>query len=141
MARGGGGGGGTDKTKPTLKALKLSSKRVRIGELAATTPTIRYTLSEAANVTLSVDHVTAGRKIGSRCVKAKRSNRRRKRCTRYVAAKPALKFANQAAGQRRIRFRRHLKPGAYRLTLRARDTAGNLSSRVRARITVLPRKR
>ena len=134
---GGGGGGGTDKTKPTLKALKLSSKRVRVGK----TLTIRYTLSETASVTLSVDHVTAGRKIGSRCVKAKRSNRRRTRCTRYVAAKPALKFANQAAGQRRIRFRRHLKPGPYRLTLRARDTAGNLSSRVRARITVLPRKR
>ena len=58
-----------------------------------------------------------------------------RRCTRYVAVKPALKFSNQAAGQRSIRFegrlsrRKTLKPGVYRLTLRARDAAGNLSSR------------
>ena len=85
--------------------------------------------------------------MGKRCVKAKRSNRRRKHCTRYVAVKPALKFTTRPPGQRSIHFegrlsrRKALKPGAYRLTLRARDTAGNLSSRVRARITVLPRKR
>ena len=88
------------RRSPRSRRCKLSSKRVRVGK----TLTIRYTLSETAKVTLSVDHVTAGRKVGSRCVKAKRSNRGRKRCTRYVAAKPALKFANQAAGQRRIRF-------------------------------------
>jgi hypothetical protein len=91
--------------------------------------------------------VTRGRKVGKRCVKAKRSNRRRKACKRYVAVKPALTFRNQAAGSRRIHFegrlsrRKTLKPGVYRLTLRARDLAGNRSSPLRARVEVLPRKR
>jgi hypothetical protein len=142
-----------DTTKPKLTKLRLSAKRFRIGRKLAsasavkTGTNVRYTLSEAATVTLSFERVTRGRKVGKRCVKAKRSNRRRKGCTRYIAVKPALKFANQAAGQRSIHFegrlsrRKTLKPGVYRLTLRARDTAGNLSRRVRARVTVLPRKR
>ena len=91
--------------------------------------------------------MTRGRKVGKRCVKAKRSNRRRKACKRYAAVKPALTFRNQAAGSRRIHFegrlsrRKTLKPGAYRLTLRARDLAGNRSAPLRARVEVLPRKR
>ena len=143
----------SDTTNPVLSTLKLSAKRFRLGSklpsVAAvrTGSTIRYTLSEAATVTLSFERVTRGRKVGKRCVKAKRSNRRRKACKRYAAVKPALSFANQAAGQRSIRFegrlnrRKTLKPGIYRLTLRARDRAGNRSAPLRARITVLPRKR
>jgi virginiamycin B lyase len=152
---GGGGGGGstTDTTKPKLSGLRLSAKRFRIGTklpsaaAVRTGLTIRYTLSEAATVSLSFERVATGRKVGKRCVKPKRSNRRRKRCRRYVVIKPAVPFANQAAGARRIRFegrlrrRKTLKAGPYRLTLRARDTAGNLSSPLRARIQVLPRKR
>jgi hypothetical protein len=142
-----------DVTKPKLSKLRLSAKRFRIGtklpSVAAvgTGVRIRYTLSEAATVSLSFERVTRGRKVGKRCVKAKRSNRRRKACKRYAAVKPALSFANQAAGQRSIRFegrlnrRKTLKPGVYRLTLRARDLAGNRSAPLRAKITVLPRKR
>jgi virginiamycin B lyase len=153
----GGGGGGTppptDIIKPRLGTLKLSAKRFRIGTKLAsasavrTGTTIRYTLSEAATVTLSFERVSAGRKVGKRCVKPRRGNRKRKRCTRYAAVKPALSFANQAAGARRIRFegrlsrRKTLKPGLYRLTLRARDAAGNGSAGVKARVTVLPKKR
>jgi hypothetical protein len=142
-----------DVTKPKLSKLKLSAKRFRLGGKLASAAavgtglTIRYTLSEAATVTLSFERVTRGRKVGKRCVKAKRSNRRRKACTRYAAVKPALTFRNQAAGSRRIHFegrlsrRKTLKPGVYRLTLRARDLAGNRSAPLRAKITALPRKR
>jgi hypothetical protein len=51
------------------------------------------------------------------------------------------------AGDHRLRFRgridlKHpLKPGRYRMTLRARDAAGNLSSPDRARFTLLRAKR
>lgn len=152
-AAGGGNPPPKDTTKPKLTKLRLSAKRFRIGRKLAsasavkTGTNVRYTLSEAATVTLSVERVSRGRKVGKRCVKAKRSNRRRKGCTRYAAVKPALKFANQAAGQRTIHFegrlsrRKTLRPGVHRLTLRGRDAAGNLSSRLRARVTVLPRKR
>jgi hypothetical protein len=142
-----------DTVKPKLSGLKLSAKRFRLGRklvsasAVATGTTIRYTLSEAAKVTLSFERVSKGRKVGKRCVKPKRSNRRRKACKRYAAVKPALSFANQAAGPRRIHFegrlsrRKTLKPGLYRLTLRARDAAGNTSKRLTARIELLPRKR
>jgi hypothetical protein len=152
-----GAGGGNpppkDTTKPKLSKLRLSAKRFRIGgKLASasavkTGTNVRYTLSEAATVTLSFARVTAGRKVGKRCVKPKRSNRRRKHCTRFVSVKPPLRFSAQAAGQRSIHFegrlsrRKTLKPGVYRLTLKARDTAGNVSKGLTARITVLPRKR
>ena len=60
--------------------------------------------------------------------------------------KPALSSPTRPPGSGSIRFRalsrrKTLKPGVYRLTLRARDAAGNLSSRLRARVDVLPRKR
>jgi len=150
---GGGNPPTKDTTKPKLSKLKLSAKRFRIGSKLATAAavrtgtTIRYTLSEAATVTLSFQRVSAGRKVGKRCVKPKRSNRRRKRCTRFAAVKPAVTFANQAAGARRIHFegrlsrRKTLKPGVYRLTLRARDTAGNRSTGLTSRITVLPKRK
>lgn len=155
LPAGGSGGGGspTDTTKPRLSRLRLSAKRFRIGRKLASASAVRtgtniaYRLSEAAAVSLSFERVTRGRKVGRRCVKAKRSNRSRKRCTRYVGVRPALTFANQAAGQRRIHFegrlsrRKTLKPGVYRLSLRARDAAGNRSGRLRARVSVLPRRR
>jgi hypothetical protein len=138
-----GGGGGGDSSPPRLSALRLSAKRFRVG--AGTT--IRYRLSEAATVTLSVQRVRPGRRVRGRCLKPKRRNRQARRCTRFAAVKPALTFRNQAAGQRRIRFsgrlsrRKALSPGPYRLTLRARDAAGNRSAPLRTRVLVLPRKR
>jgi hypothetical protein len=109
--------------------------------------TIRYRLSEASTVTLSFERVRPGRRVRGRCVKPNRRNGRARRCTRHVAVRPALTFRNQAAGARRIRFegrlgrRKTLKPGVYRMTLRARDLAGLRSAPLRTRITVLPRKR
>ncbi len=142
---GGPGGGGTDKAKPTVTKLRLSAKRLRLGGSGIT---IRYALSEGARVTLSFERVTSGRKVGGRCVKATRRNRTRKRCSRYAAVKPTLSFADQAAGPNTIAFkgrlsrRKRLSPGPYRLTLRARDEAGNSSKRLTARISVLsPRRR
>jgi virginiamycin B lyase len=150
---GGGGGGGNDTTRPQLSRLSVSAKRFRIGSgratasAVATGTTIRYRLSEASTVTLSFERVRPGRRVRGRCVKPTRRNRTRKRCTRHVTVKPGLTFGDQAAGQRRIRFegrlsrRKVLKPGVYRLTLRARDTAGLRSAPLRTRVTLLPRKR
>jgi virginiamycin B lyase len=141
---GGGGGGGSDTVKPALRALSLSTKRFRLGSKGTS---IRYRLSETATVKLSFESVRSGRKVGGRCVKPSKRNRARKRCRRYLALTRTLSYRNQAAGEHRIRFTgrlgkgKTLAPGAYRLTLRARDGAGNLSTRVRASFTLLPRKR
>jgi hypothetical protein len=150
---GGGGGGNTDTTRPRLSRLKLSAKRFRLGTKRATASavrtgtTIRYRLSEASTVTLSFARARSGRRVRGRCVKPTRRNIRGRSCTRYVAVKPALTFRNQAAGARRIRFegrlsrRKSLVAAVYRMTLRARDLAGLRSAPLRARVTILPRKR
>jgi hypothetical protein len=130
---GGGGGGVGDKVKPKLSGLRLSANRVRRGKRI----TIRYRLSERATVTLSVQRLRAGRKLRGRCVKPNGPKPDGKRCTRFVAAGRPLTYRNQPAGKRRIRFTRRLKPGAYRLTLRARDAAGNRSAALRARVRVV----
>jgi virginiamycin B lyase len=136
---GGGGGGGStsDTTKPKLSKLTLSARRVRKGG----TIRIRYTLSEPASVTLAVDSVLGGRKVGGRCVKVKRSNRKRKHCTRFVRIKPTIRLTDQKAGRRRLSFTARVRPGAYRLSLSARDKAGNRSPQLSARITVLPKRK
>jgi virginiamycin B lyase len=134
---GGGGAGTKDTVKPKLGTVRLSTVRPRSGG----TITIRYRLSEAATVTLVFRRALPGRKAGRRCVKPKRSNRGRKRCTRYVVVKPKLIFANQPAGPGTIRFTTRVKPGKYRLSLGARDAAGNRAKTFAVPISVRPRKR
>jgi virginiamycin B lyase len=135
---GGGGGGGTgDTTKPKLSKLRLSARRVRRGG----TIRIRYTLSEPASVTLTVARAVGGRKVGGRCVKAKRSNRNRKRCTRFVKAKPTIRQADRKAGQNRVSLTARMRPGPYRLSLTARDLAGNRSAQLSTRIEVLSKRK
>jgi hypothetical protein len=93
---------------------------------------LRFRLSEAAIVTLGFRRRVAGRRVGGRCVKPTRANRRRKRCARYVAAGSLTRTS--ILGANRVRFtgrigRRPLKLGRYRLTARARDVAGNIGVR------------
>jgi hypothetical protein len=79
-------------------------------------------------------------------VKPTLRNRSRPRCTRLVAVRGSVSRPVQA-GSRRIRFagrlsrRQSLKPGRYRMTLTARDAAGNVSSPDRVRFRLLPRRR
>lgn len=143
---------GGDKVAPVLRHLKLSARRFRLGSrlpsasAVGTGTTLRFELSERATVTLSFAKASRGRRAGGRCVKRKRRNRARRRCTRYVRVKPKLSLAGQQAGKRRIRFAgrltrsKSLRPGAYRLTLTARDAAGNVSTPRRARFKLLPKR-
>ncbi|HYN52270.1 MAG TPA: hypothetical protein VES62_15225 [Thermoleophilaceae bacterium] len=138
--------------RPVVSGLTLSPKRFRLGRrlpsasAVKTGTTIRYNLSEASTVTLSFARAFPGRRAGGRCVKPRRRNRTRRRCTRYVSVKRKLTFPGQAAGARRISFagrltrRKSLRPGPYRLNLRARDAAGNSSLPVRTKFRLLPRK-
>ena len=77
---------------------------------------ISVTLSEAATVTFRVTRLVAGRWV-----------RQRGRIVRELApGTTRLRYRGRLAG-------RTLRPGRYRLLVRARDAAGNLSSRRRAR--------
>jgi virginiamycin B lyase len=141
---GGGGGGAADTKRPEIGPLRLSARRLRLGRSIA----LRFTLSEAADVTLSADRALAGRRVDGRCVKPRRRNRTRRRCTRYLRLRPSLSFPDRPAAKTqkltfdgRLSKRRILTPGRYRLGLTARDAAGNTSRRLVVGIVVLPRRR
>jgi hypothetical protein len=95
---------------------------------AATRGTVvTYADSQVATTTLTVQRPTQGRRKGAACVKAKKRPPKAKRCTRYVKA-GSFSHAD-TAGPNRFRFTgrvggRKLKPGAYRLRVVARNSAG-----------------
>ncbi len=68
--------------------------------------------------------------MGRTCRAPTRSNRRKRRCTRYVTVgtlkRRGLQGVNRVVFTGRI-GRRALKPGSYRATATAKDAAGNVS--------------
>jgi hypothetical protein len=137
---GGGGGGGADKTAPKITALRMSRKVFRRGtalpHIAARTPpvgtTISFSVSELSRTTFKFERVLSGRRVGKRCLAPTKRRAHRRRCTRYVAARPSLVYTT-AAGSHKLDFagrltrRAKLKPGKYRLSVTSKDAAGNTS--------------
>jgi hypothetical protein len=92
---------------------------------------ISYSLSEPSSVTFTVERRNKGRKVARKCVRPRRSNRRKKACTRWVKVKGSF-GATGRAGTNTLLFRgriggRKLAPGRYRLDGRATDPAKNAS--------------
>lgn len=108
-----------DTTRPDVTGFRVTRGVFRLGGLGTV---IRFTLSEDATVTIRF-----ARRVGGRW-------RRVRRVMRFQSA----------AGAHRLRFRgrfdlKHpLTPGRYRMTLTARDGAGNVSAPDRARFRLLP---
>lgn len=140
---------------PVVSKLRLSAKRFRVGKArtpvaaqkrrgkrAAAGTTIRFRLSEAADVRISFERKAAGRRNGGRCVKPKPRLRSKKLCTRWVKAGKALTRKGLGAGPQKAAFsgrigRRALKPGGYRLTTVATGAAGAKSKPKRVSFTVV----
>ena len=102
------------------------TKRVRVGT------TVSYTLSDAATTTFTVQKAVKGKRVGGKCVAAKRANRRKPSCTRYVSLRGSFARAGQA-GPNQLRFTgrlrgRKLAPGRYRLTASAKNANGSSPS-------------
>jgi hypothetical protein len=126
---GGGTGGGPapDTIAPSIGEPTLAPKRFRVAARSTATVArvrrgtrIRYSLSEAATVELRSQRAVRDRRTGKR---------------RWVAAGRLRRTGS--AGANRVAFsgrigRRALRPGAYRLIVRATDAAGN-SAKARPR--------
>ncbi len=116
--------------------------RLAVAALAKKGTTFVYTLSEAGAVRFAIEQRLKGRRVGTRCRKPSKANRTRKACTRYVKIG---NFAQDgAAGSNRKKFsgkigKRKLRPGSYRATLRASDSAGNKSTVKRLAFKVVRR--
>jgi DNA-binding beta-propeller fold protein YncE len=125
-----------DTTAPTVSRLSITHRVFAVAKAAtpvsarARGTSFRFALSEPASVTISIKRALPGRRVGKHCVKRNAHNRHRRACTRFVAA-GTLRRGEQA-GNDSVRFsgrieKRALKPGKYRATITATDTAGNAS--------------
>jgi hypothetical protein len=125
-------------TAPTISAVSLSRTTFAIGsllpKLSRKTPvgtTISFRVDQQSTTTFAFSAKKKGFKVGKRCKARAPKGRRAKRCTRFVrvggfrVATPAGSHKERFQG--RISRRRTLRPGRYRLTLTATDSAGNQS--------------
>jgi hypothetical protein len=137
------GTAGTNKPKgqpAKISKITLSAKRWRRGSRlpsiakAKVGTTISFVLDEDAQVTLSFQKVTKGRRAGRKCVKTTPGNRTKRSCTRYVtagrtAALSAKVGTSRVRFQGRLRGSKRLALGRYRVVVNTHDAAGNRSTR------------
>jgi hypothetical protein len=148
---GGPGASPGDTTRPNLR-LVASRRRFRVGRAAMPArgnaiaaakkapqgTTLTLTLSEPAQVRFEVLLRATGRRVGKRCVKPTRANR--KRCTRLVSKG---RFTRSApAGRSRVKWsgrigRKALNRGRYLLRAVPTDTAGNKGTTRSLAITIV----
>ncbi len=124
---------------PVLSALSLKNKKFRVGPkataISAAAPVgtvFRLTLSELSTVKIAIQRKLPGRKVKGKCVKPRRANRKRPKCTRFVPKGTLTR--KQKNGKIKIAFsgrigKKALSRGAYRALLTATDAAGNSSKR------------
>jgi DNA-binding beta-propeller fold protein YncE len=144
--------GSADTTAPVISAFSLSNKRFRVGpgrtaiaaaQRARRGTKLRFTLSERADVSISIQRRLPGRRVGSRCRKPTRKLRGRRHCIRYGSAR-VLTRRDRDAGRNSISFsgrigRKALARGSYRVTVVATDDAGNRSKARRALFSLVRR--
>lgn len=148
-AAGANAGGGRDTAAPVLTAARLSPRRFRVGRSATAVAAgvrrgtvLRYRSSEAATLTLLVERAGPGRRAAGtrRTCRAVARRPRTRACTAYRRAGVLTRRIRAGTGRTALSGRigrRRLAAGSYRLTLTARDAAGNRSRPVRLAFTVV----
>ena len=105
--------GPCDLTPPAVSGLKVRGGKVS------------YSLSEASTVSLLLEKKLAGRRVAGKCVAQTRKNRAKPRCPRFRAIGRSFSAAPATSAPDSVALPGRLGPGVYRLTLSARDAAGN----------------
>jgi hypothetical protein len=125
-----------DTLAPAVSGIRVAPKKWRLAKAApakrSAVPvgtTISFELSEPARATIGFERIRPGKRVGKKCAKPTKGNGMRKSCTRYVSA--GTLGVTATGGPNRFRFTgqvsrtRRLPLGSYRLTVGARDAAGN----------------
>lgn len=152
---GGGGPPVRDTTAPVLRSVKLTRTRfratrassaaagIRVSRIGRGTE-LRFISSEAGRLSVSIERALPGRRSGKgrkrRC-RVVSHKVRHGGCTAF--RKSTTIKQNIRAGRGRVRItgrirRRKMPAGHYRLTVTARDKAGNVSRGIRRNFTILP---
>jgi hypothetical protein len=115
------------------KRFRIKTKGAVIAQRAHPGTIIRLNLSEAANVTFTISKAFRGKITKGVCKKAGRSNRKNRRCTKYILVKTFM--LNLASGHNEFFFSGRyrdakgkvgtLRPGPFRMSATAVDGAGN----------------
>jgi hypothetical protein len=141
---------------PILSAASLSRKTFAVGgaSVAAISKRrraprgtrIRTTVSEASNLTFTVERRLNGRRVGRSCLPATKKRRRHPRCPRYVRkgafTTKAQAGANSTPWSGRLRRGKRLaalRPGRYRLRVQAIDSVGQPSTERRLVFRIVKR--
>lgn len=131
---------GGDHVSPVISGLRVTPRVAPPGARSA--PVLSFTLSEPAQVTVTVERLLAGRRAGGRC-RAPGRSRSGAACT--LVRKVASAQSAGKAGTVRVALRgargRALGVGRYRVTVRAVDAAGNRGGPARAALVVRARRR
>ncbi len=108
--------GACDTTPPGVTGLKVANAKK-----------VSYSLSEAATVSFKVEKKSKGRKVGNKCVKQTAGNKAKKSCALF---KQVASFSGPGnVGANKASIPKKLGPGTYRLTITARDVAGNVTTK------------
>jgi hypothetical protein len=103
---------------------------------------LRYTLTQEASVTFTVERKTAGRREGGTCRRTTARNRKGAPCTIWVPqgspVVAAVEGANSTPFSGKI-GRKALKPGSYRVRAVATDAVGNESAEKRVKLKIVKR--
>ncbi len=93
--------------------------------------TIRYKLSEKAKVAFTLQGKSPGRKLGKKCKRKTKANAGKRKCTRFRTVGKLSARGKAGKNARRLPAKlkgKRLKPGPYRLTAVAIDSAGGKSA-------------
>ena len=142
-----GAGAAIDKKAPALSMPKLRPTTFRAARRGASIAvavgtTITYKLDEAARVRFTVQKRRALSRVCKRRLAKQSRHRTGVRCRRWISLKGSFAKAS-AAGVSSLRFTgrlrgRRLRPGSYRLVVRATDRAGNVTKPRRPAFHIVP---
>jgi len=130
----------TDRTAPVLTNAKLSRTRLK----ARQGTVLRVDVSEAARLIITIESAHSGVRGGSKhkptCKATKQRSTAKKACTAFVRDGSLQRTVQ--AGTAKVAFSgrlgsKRLAPGRHRMTIVARDAAGNISKPVTLRFTVV----
>jgi hypothetical protein len=140
----------TDAVSPQISGLKLTPSAFRAAPAGASSSVkgkaalgsrVSFTLSEAAQVTFTVQKKAPGRKVGGKCKRPTPASAGKQQCVRFVLLKGAVGIAGRR-GANSFEFRgrlggKTLAPGGYLLSGVATDAARNGSRSVAKGFTIL----